>query len=100
MKPLRFAATEASPSQVETRILDSIRASESCDARRLRVALAGHLIYLDGFVDDLREKSAAEMACRRCAPDLTVINRLRIAARETQGGPSLVRLPGTTTSKR
>lgn len=82
MKELRLIDMSVSPLAREEELLRKLKAAGVCPPERLRLTIAGRLLFVDGFVCSLEEKLQAAKACRELAPGSTVVNRLRVAAAE------------------
>ncbi len=82
MKELRLTDGSLSPLIREEELLRKLKAAGVCPPERLRLTIAGRLLFVDGFVCSLDEKRQAEKACHELATGSTVVNRLRIAAAE------------------
>lgn len=82
MKQVGWPGGRTSPLMQEAELIRRLREEGVCSPDRMRIAIAGRLLFVDGFVDSLDEKLRAERACRRFMPGATVVNRLRIAAAE------------------
>ncbi len=78
MKILRLADASANPLAREEQLLIALEAAGTCSCQQLRLTIAGRQLFLDGFVESLDQKLRAEQACRKLAPETTVVNRLRV----------------------
>lgn len=82
MKELPWPGRSSSPLTREAELIRRLRDAGVCSPDRMRVTIAGRLLFVDGFVESLDEKYRAERACREFVPGATVVNRLRVAATE------------------
>ena len=82
MRELSLSDRSSSPLLQEEELLEKLLAAGACKPDRVRLTMAGHWLFVDGFVDSLDQKLRAERECRRFAPGSTVVNRLRVAAAE------------------
>jgi len=80
MKILRVVEPRASPLLQEKELLIRLQKAEVYHIEELRLFIAGRRVFLDGFVASIRDKRQVEDACRKMAPDVDVINRLRVAS--------------------
>lgn len=68
----------ASPTDVETRILDALRRHADIDARRIHVTVEGARVLLNGFVRSWNERDEAERAAWTAPGVSTVDNRIAV----------------------
>ncbi len=80
MKILRVVEPRASSLLQEKELLIRLQKAEVYHIEELRLAIAGRRVFLDGFVASVRDKRRVEDACRKLAPDVDLINRLRVAS--------------------
>ncbi len=78
MKILRLANGSANPLAREEKLLIALEAAGVCSCRQLDLKIAGRQLFLNGYVESLDQKLGAEQTCRKLAPEITVVNRLRI----------------------
>ena len=64
MKVLRLADRSLSPLAREEELLSRLLAAGVCGPERLRLTIAGHRVFVDGFVGSVDQKFRVEKACR------------------------------------
>jgi hypothetical protein len=80
MKILQVVEPQESPLLQEKELLTRLQKAEVYHIEEFRIAIAGRRVFLDGFVASVREKRQVENTCRKLAPDVDLINRLRVAS--------------------
>jgi len=80
MKILRVVEPRASSLLREKELLIRLQKTGFYDIEELRIAIAGRRVFLVGFVASVRDKRQVEDACRKLAPNVDLINRLRVAS--------------------
>ena len=80
MKILRVVEPRERPLLQEKEFLSKLQKAEVFYTEELRLAIAGRRVFLDGFVASVRDKWQVEDTCRKLAPDVDLINRLRVAS--------------------
>jgi hypothetical protein len=86
MRVLRQIDLDSSPLAQEEELLRKLRRTGACSSADVRLVVAGHKLFVEGFVGSVNEKLRVEKACRRLAPQCDLVNRLRVAS---QGEPQV-----------
>jgi hypothetical protein len=79
---MKMNATQGQPEHSIAREHELLRRLDSvgvCCTDELRLTIADHELFLDGFVESLDEKLRVEQVCHELTPGITVVNRLRVA---------------------
>jgi hypothetical protein len=80
MRVLHLVDLESSPLAREEELLRQLRAAGAGSSRELRLMVAGHKLFVDGYVSSVDEKLRVERACRELAPHCDLVNRLRVVS--------------------
>ena len=78
MKPLRPVEPSRNPMVLEREMLNKLRLIHASDDCSLQVRFLGQRLVLDGYVGDVATKFRIEETCREAAPQITILNRLRV----------------------